>query len=47
VAPADLDQPAPDVLALQLGRPDLGMVLSQPAGEAPHRVLICLMVFSA
>ena len=36
----NLDQPAPDVLAVQLGRPDLGMVLSQPPGQAPHRVLI-------
>jgi hypothetical protein len=39
VALADLDQPAPDVLAVQLGRPDLWMVLGQPVGQAPHRVL--------
>jgi hypothetical protein len=31
VAFPHLDQPAPDVLALQLGGPDLGMVLGQPA----------------
>jgi hypothetical protein len=28
------------VLALQLGRPDLGVVLGEPAGEAAHRVLV-------
>jgi hypothetical protein len=39
VALADLDQLPPTVLALQLGRPNLGMVLSQPAGEAPYRQL--------
>jgi hypothetical protein len=39
---ADLDQPASDVLALQLGRSDLGMVLGQPVGQAPHRVLVGL-----
>ncbi len=27
---ADLDQPAANVLAVQLGRPDLGIVLGQP-----------------
>ena len=42
VALADLDQPAPDVLAVQLGRPDLGMVLGQPAGQASHCVLVGL-----
>jgi hypothetical protein len=41
VALADLDQPAPDVLAVQLGRPDLGMVLGQP-GQAAHGVLVGL-----
>jgi hypothetical protein len=39
---ADLDQPAPDVLAVQLGWPDLGVVLGQPVGQAAHRVLIGL-----
>jgi hypothetical protein len=39
---ADLDQPASDVLALQLGRSDLGMVLGQPVGQAAHRVLVGL-----
>jgi hypothetical protein len=38
VAVPHLHQPAPDVLALQLGRPDLGAVLGEPAGEAAHRV---------
>jgi hypothetical protein len=47
VALADLDQPAPDVLAVQLGRPDLGMVLGQPVGQAAHRVLVALTVLSA
>jgi hypothetical protein len=42
VALADLDQPAPDVLAVQLGRPDLGMVLGQPVGQAADRVLVGL-----
>jgi hypothetical protein len=42
VALADLDQPAPDVLTLQLGWPDFGMMLAQPAGQAPHRVLVRL-----
>jgi hypothetical protein len=42
VALADLDQPAPHVLAVQLGRPDLGMVLGQPVGQAAHRVLVGL-----
>jgi hypothetical protein len=42
VALADLDQPAPDVLAVQLGRSHLGMVLGQPPSQAPHRVLVGL-----
>src|SRR4029450_12846199 len=42
VALADLDQPASDVLAVQVGGAGLRMVLSQPAGEAPHRVLVRL-----
>jgi hypothetical protein len=33
VALADLDQPAPDVLAVQLGRPNVRMVLGQPVGR--------------
>jgi hypothetical protein len=37
---ADINQPPPDVLAVQLGRPDLGMVLSQPAGQAPDGVAV-------
>ena len=32
----------PDVLALQLARPDLGMALGQPVGQAAHRVLVGL-----
>jgi hypothetical protein len=32
---------APDMPAVELGRPDFRMVLSQPAGQAPHHVLIC------
>jgi hypothetical protein len=32
VALADLDQPASDVLAIQLGRPHFGMLLREPVG---------------
>ncbi len=37
VALPDLDQPAADVLAIQLGRPYLRAVLNEPVGQAPHR----------
>ena len=42
VALADLDQPTPDVLAVKLGRADLGMVLGRPVGQAPDRLLVGL-----
>ena len=42
MALADLDQPTPDVLAVKLGRADLGMVLGRPVGQAPDRLLVGL-----
>jgi hypothetical protein len=38
VALPDLDQPAADVLAFQLGRPHLRVLLSEPVGQALDRL---------
>jgi hypothetical protein len=43
----DLDQPAPDVLTVQLGRPHLGMALSQPVGQLRTAFWYALTVLSA